>query len=403
MVAGHLQEKKGYFYCVLNYKDADGKRKTKWISTGLEVKGNKKRAEKLLIEERRNFKVPTQITDDDLLFSDFLMEHWLPVVKSNIELTTYGSYLNMCESVIVPYFKEKKIMLKDMKPKDIQDFYTLQAQRVKASTVKHYHAIIHKALEHAIKLELLMYNPSDRVEKPRVQQFIAEYYSAEELTRLFEATKEEDIGLLIKLTAFYGFRKSEALGLKWSAIDFDNNTITIRHVVTQVNVDGKKHLVQKDRTKRKASYRTMPLVDDFKTELLKLKEQQAYYKQLCKKSYDTRYEEYVFVDSMGTIFEPNYVSRRFKALLKKNGLKDIRFHDLRHSSASALAKAGVQMKQIQEWLGHSDYSTTANIYAHLQSDAKMQTAESMLEGLKMETGKRSKEKEAPSKDEASIM
>ena len=86
---------------------------------------------------------------------------------------------------------------------------------------------------------------------------------------------------------------------------------------------------------------------------------------------------------MGQRLKPNTLSAGFKRMLKKAGLRDIRLHDLRHSCASLLLANGVPMKQIQEWLGHSDVSTTANIYAHLDYQSKVSSAEAMLAGLGM--------------------
>ena len=133
MVAGHLREKKGYFYAVLNYTDAHGNRKTKWIATGLAVKGNKKRAEAFLQEQRRSFQEDVPITGD-VLFADF-MEQWLTVIKSSVAVTTFASYSNMVKKVIVPYFRERQIALQELSAKHIQDFYLKELERVSASSV----------------------------------------------------------------------------------------------------------------------------------------------------------------------------------------------------------------------------------------------------------------------------
>lgn len=402
MVSGHLSVKKGYYYCVLSFNDELGKRKTKWISTGLPEKGNKKKAEAILVEERRKFVPPAEARDADVLFADFLKHQWLPAVKGNIELTTYSSYQGMLESRVYPYFKELGVTLANLKPKHIQDFYTMQSERVKPATIKHYHAIIHEALEWAVNLELILYNPSDRVTLPRNQAFIPEYYTAEELADLFKCIKGDEMELLIQMACFYGLRKSEAIGLKWSAINFDDNTFVIRHVVTKARVDGKKIIVKKDRPKRMASYRTMPLFDMFRDELLAMKEQQKANRKLCGRSYHKEDEEYIFVDTMGYLYDPERVSRHFKAILRKNGLKEIRFHDTRHSAGSALCQLGVNMKEIQEWLGHSDFSTTANRYSHLTSDTKKSTMASMVRtlGLSAENVTVNQKEEATSEDAA---
>lgn len=128
--------------------------------------------------------------------------------------------------------------------------------------------------------------------------------------------------------------------------------------------------------------RTLPLVPVFKEKLLKLQEEQMEYRRVCGKCYDKRYTDYICVDEMGALISPHYLTSAFPKLLEKNGLRRIRFHDLRHSCASLLLANGVSMKQIQEWLGHSDFSTTANVYAHLDYNSKLSSADAMVNGLK---------------------
>ena len=206
-------------------------------------------------------------------------------------------------------------------------------------------------------------------------------YSADEIHALTEVAEGTKLEIPVLLASFYGLRRSEVLGLKWDAIDFEANTLEIKHIVTQASIDGKKVLVQADRAKTKSSLRTLPLVPPIRDRLLMLKGQQNTYRRLCGKSYNRDYLGYLCVDEIGNIIRPNYVSEQFPKLLEKNGLRPIRFHDLRHSCASLLLANGVPMKQIQEWLGHSDFSTTANIYAHLDYASKLSSAQAMLEGL----------------------
>ena len=376
MVAGHLHEKNGYYYIILNLTDANGKRKPKWISTKLPVKGNKKRAEQLLMEERKRYSQPTKSKDDDILFADF-MEQWLDVVKGSITTVTYSSYANMVKVIIAPYFREKNITLKGLQAKDIQDFYQEQLNRVKASTVIHYHANIHKALKYAVKVELIPSNPADRVERPKQEKFQGSFYSSEELNDLFDAVAGTRLELAVLLGAFYGLRRSEIVGLKWDAIDFKKNTITINHTVTSCNLDGKCVVLAKDTTKTKSSRRTLPLVPFFRDKLLNIKSQQEANKKLCGRSYNKDYLDYIYVDEIGDRIKPNYITGQFPKLLEKQGFRRIRFHDLRHSCASLLLASGVPMKNIQEWLGHSDFSTTANIYAHLDYSSKLTSASAM--------------------------
>ena len=374
MVAGHLHEKNGYYYIILYLTDSAGKRKPKWISTGLTIKGNKKRAEQMLMEERRKY--ANAKTGDDVLFADF-MEQWLEIVKSTVSIPTYSSYVNAVKSIIAPYFRKKKILLRDLQAHDIQMFYQEQLQRVKASSVIHYHANIHKALKYAVKNDMIPSNPADKVERPKQDKFYGNFYDRDELNKLFEAVAGTKLELPVLLGAFYGLRRSEIVGLKWSAIDFEQNTITISHTVTSCNLDGKCVIVAKDTTKTKSSRRTLPLVPYFHEKLLAVKAQQERNQKLCGRSYNREFLEYICVDDIGDRFKPNYITSQFPKLLERNGFRKIRFHDLRHSCASLLLASGVPMKHIQEWLGHSDFSTTANIYAHLDYSSKLTSASAM--------------------------
>ena len=373
MIAGHLQEKKGLYYMVLSYKDKSGKRISKWLPTGLPVKGNKKRAEFLAGEAA---------IDRDMPFSSYLVQ-WMEIARSTLKPNTAAGYASMIQKPIAPYFQQRGITLGGLQAVDIQMFYTDQLKRVSANTVIHYHAIIHRALKYAVKTDLIDVNPADKVERPRKDRFTASFYDGNEVNRLFQAARGTPLELPVMLAAFYGLRRSEVVGLKWDAIDFENKTIAIRHTVTACTEKGRRIEVAADTTKTASSRRTLPLVPAFQTKLAALKEQQEKNRILCGRSYCTDYLGYVLVDAMGNRLKLSYISTAFPVLLKRNGLRPIRFHDLRHSCASLLLKNGVPMKQIQEWLGHSDFSTTANIYAHLDAGSKLTSAQAMEKGLGM--------------------
>ena len=382
MIAGHLQEKKGLYYMVLSYKDKSGKRVSKWLPTGLPVKGNKKRAEDMLMAARAKFVAVEAAIDRDMPFSSYLVQ-WMEIARSTLKPNTAAGYASMIQNPIAPYFQQRGITLGGLQAVDIQMFYTSQLKRVSANTVIHYHAIIHRALKYAVKTDLIDVNPADKVERPRKDRFTASFYDGNEVNRLFQAARGTPLELPVMLAAFYGLRRSEVVGLKWDAIDFENKTIAIRHTVTACTEKGRRIEVAADTTKTASSRRTLPLVPAFQTKLAALKEQQEKNRILCGRSYCTDYLGYVLVDAMGNRLKLSYISTAFPVLLKRNGLRPIRFHDLRHSCASLLLKNGVPMKQIQEWLGHSDFSTTANIYAHLDAGSKLTSAQAMEKGLGM--------------------
>ena len=382
MVAGHLREKNGYYQMVLSFKDSTGKRKTKSISTGLTVKGNKRKAEKMLDELRKTYE--DEISKEnksasDILFTEFMKE-WLGMIKNSVEMSTYGSYSYIVEKRIIPYFEDKQIPLKELTPTDIQRYYThcLLVEHVSANTVIHRHANIHKALKYAFKVGLIPYNPADRVERPRKNSFSSEIYGDKELEALFAAAKGTRLELAVILGAFYGLRRSEIVGLKWDAIDFEKKRFSIQYTVTETNIGGKQTIVEKERTKTKSSRRTLPIVEPFEKLLLELRTAQEENRRVCGRSYCTDYLEFVYVDELGQRIKPGYITMAFQKLLQKNGLKRIRFHDLRHSCASLLYAHGVSLKDIQEWLGHSTISTTANIYTHLDYSSKETSANAIL-------------------------
>jgi len=392
MVAGHLREKNGYYHMVLSYTDANGKRQTPSKSTGLTVKGNKKRAEAMLVEARKaketELQRRTKAKDNfgydntsELLFTKYLA-NWLEMMYNSVETTTYSCYESTIRNRIIPYFDNHYpgLLLCEIMPKHIQDYYTyeLKVNKVSANTVIHRHANIRKALQYAFKTGLIDSNPADKVERPKKEKFIGSFYSEKELEQLFSEVKGDPVELGVILAAFYGLRRSEAVGLKWSAIDFKKKTITICHTVTQTYIDGKSTIIEKDRTKTKSSYRMLPLVPPFEELLCQLKTQQALNRRLCGRSYNKEYSDYIYVNEIGDRIKPGYITQHFSLLLERKGLRRIRFHDLRHSCASLLYSNGVSLKEIQEWLGHSDISTTSNIYTHLDFSSKVASANAIM-------------------------
>ena len=148
----------------------------------------------------------------------------------------------------------------------------------------------------------------------------------------------------------------------------------IRHTVTDVYIDGKLEIMSSDTTKTKSSYRTLPLVPAFEEILLKMKAEQARNKKLCGSSYCTDYLDYIYVNPLGELIRPDFLSHHVPDMLVKHNMPRIRFHDLRHSCASLLYANGIPMKDIQAWLGHSTIATTANIYTHLKEESKINSA-----------------------------
>ena len=189
-VSGHLEEKRGIFQMVLNWKDQNGERGRKSISTGLPIKGNKKRAEGMLaLARKEQAQLIAEMPDvSDLLFADF-MEQWLEVIKKDIKLTTFGGYQMNVQKGIAPYFREKEILLRKLTADDINEFYEEELERIKATSIHKYHANISKALKFAVKKGLIPYSIMDRVDRPKPERFVGKFLKQSEVVDLFEAVK----------------------------------------------------------------------------------------------------------------------------------------------------------------------------------------------------------------------
>ena len=387
MVAGHLTLKNGRYYAVLNYRNAGGQRKTKWISLGLPEKGNKRKAEAELARLRAEFEPPKEVgvLSSDMLFADYLLE-WLEIAKGRLAVATYSSYAAMIKKPVGPYFRQRNLTLRELEARHLQMFYSEMLRKVKPNTVIHYHAIIHSALKYAVKTDMLVQNVADKVDRPKKNSFQPVFLSAEEMQKMFEALRGTKLELPVLVAAFYGFRRGEVLGLKWDAIDFERGTISVIRTVTTITVDGKQTEIEQQSAKTKSSLRTLPLIGSFREYFLQVKEAQELNKQICGNCYNHEYDGFVFVDELGERMRANYLTSAFPKFLEDHGLRRMRFHDLRHSCASLLLANGVPLKHIQEWLGHSDFTTTANIYAHLDYKSKITSAQAMETGLALPEG-----------------
>lgn len=377
-MTGSLQTKSGKYYAVINTTDTNGKRKQKWISTGIETAGNNKRkAEKRLREILQEYEKNTPVFSTDILFSDFVIE-WLKSVKMSVDVVTYQGYKLIANAHIIPYFENLNIKLTNVKRETIQKYINLKSENGKLDgtgglspkTIKTHKLILNLVFKEAIKQELIYKNPCEFVILPKMQRREPSFYTITQINTLFDSIKNEPIYPLVYITLIYGLRRSEVLGLKWDSVDFENNKFTIKHTVVHIET-----VVEKDTTKTNASYRSFPLTVEAKRIFIDLKSLEE--KNRCLFGKDYTENDYIFKWDNGKTYRPDYITRKFSKLLEKVGLPHIRFHDLRHSCASLLIANGYNLKDIQEWLGHSDIRVTANIYAHLDTERKKNIALSM--------------------------
>ncbi len=387
MITGSVQINKGYYFIVFNMYNEYGKRKPEWHSTGLKVDNNerknnqiRKQAEKMLNEELVRVNAENSFSNkmntiaknskySNMLFSDYMLE-WLANIKPKVVQSTYIGYEQVVKGRLCPYFKSKKIKLIDLRPRDIQDFINyLYKQRLKGSTIAHYTSNMNTALKEAVIAEIIPSNPMDRIESVKKEVYIPEFYTDDELIELIEVIKTQKLELPLTLGIIYGLRREEILGLTWNAIDFKNKSITIRKTVGRGKYDGVTQFLIKDIPKNKSSYRTLPMFD-FITDLLKkYKEKYKLNEKIFGSTYITDYKDFICLMDNGELVKPDYVDRTFSRILKENGFRHIRLHDLRHSCATLLLRNGVPLPEIQKWLGHSNIVTTQR-YSHLDQNDK---------------------------------
>jgi len=331
LVAGHLTLKNGRYYAVLNYRNAGGQRKTKWIALGLPEKGNKRKAEAELAKLRAEFEPPKEVGDlsSDMLFADYLLE-WLEIAKGRLAVATYSSYAAMIKMPVGPYFRQRNLTLRELEARHLQMFYSEMLRKVKPNTVIHYHAIIHSALKYAVKTDMLIQNVADKVDRPRKNSFQPVFLSADEMQKMFEALRGTKLELPVLVAAFYGLRRGEVVGLKWDAIDFEQGTISVKRTVTSTIIDGKYQEFEQQSAKTKSSLRTLPLIGSFREYFMQVKEAQELNKQVCGNCYNYEYDGFVFVDELGERMRVEYLTNAFPKFLESHGLRRMRFHDLRH-------------------------------------------------------------------------
>ena len=387
-----LRDRNGIYHVVVYWINPITKeQESKSKSTGLRLKGNKKKAEEIgeafLQEVKEKFNNAYQKEEieknfekkEKIKFLNFL-EQSITNNKNSIEYTTYKSYRDQ-QKIIERFFSVKNLDLENVTVADILDFYNYlsNVRKNTKNTVIHYHALLRKTFTEAYIRKLIKENIMLEIPRPKKEKYISEVFNLKEINIFLNHIKGHRFELEMNLALFYGFRRSELLGLRFSVIDFDNNTILVN---TKITSSEKEKLVPKQKMKNDSSYRIMPLLDSIKKLIIQRMERIKKDKHFFKSIYTKKWEGFVCVGENGELIKPDRVTRTFRKLINECGLKKIRLHDLRHSCATLLYEQDIQLKDIQMWLGHSDIQTTANIYSHFDYTRKEKTGKIIEKSLK---------------------
>ena len=380
-----LKIKEDRYYAVINYKEG-ATYKQKWISLDLPVKNNKRKAEAMLDEIKREYADGFQTPEADMLFTTYIKQ-WLNRKKDCVELSTWEGYQIYAERHIIPYFEPKRLTLRNIKPKDIQDYFQYKYTHgrldgkeggLSIPSIKKHGIVIKEVLDDAVINDLIIRNPSLGVKMPakNISKRERVFLTEESANATLHAFEGHPLQALVYVTLYYGLRRSEVLGLRWSAIDFERNTLTINHTVVK-----NRTIVEKDKTKTQSSFHTYLLIQDVKEVLLREYEKRS--AQIKSFGRDYKKSDYVFTWEDGRLFRPDYITRAFQRVLEQHNLPRMRFHDLRHSTASVLYDKGWDIKDIQSWMRHSSIDVTGDIYTHISEDRKSKMAQRLNSTFKI--------------------
>lgn len=385
-MTGTLYISKGKYY-VNVYNRHSGK--CECLPTGIPaVKGRKREAEAKQRELVDAFEKRMHLKSDYSTVWEYI-EHWVSereadVRRGYLDVVTYDGYRVNIERHILPYFKERNIMLKTIGRKDIQDFVDYMSENgrldgkggLSPKTIHEFKMELRMIFAMAIDEQYMYQNPCDfKIKMPKQQKKDKEVYTEEEAKAFFEAIKDDRLFPLLLFILITGMRKSEALGLRWQSVDFQRGTLTVEHTVVQS--DSGIH--QKNSTKNESSHRTYIMSDEIMRILQKMKADEEKHRELFGTEYNEN--DYVFKWESGTPYRPDFITYRLAKLQKDNNMKHVCVHGLRHSCATILHEKGYSLKDISAYLGHKDIQTTSNIYTHLTNQKRKVISTGMSEAF----------------------
>lgn len=341
-----------YLYMDLG-KDEDGHRVRKY-GTYPSLSAARRARDQFLIQKAKDeLIIPVELTLDDWL------EEWIRevIIPNRAETTVYG-YRSIIQNHISPALGS--IPLQALSPKDIQHYYAEMMRRkgLSPNTVRRHHDLLSAALHAAMRQDLILRCPTDRVEAPHAIYKETRYYTADTLKKLYQLVEGHPLELVVHLAGSLGLRREEICGLKWDSVDFQLRKIHIRAARTAA---GSK-IIDKE-TKNRSSTRVLHMGDDIYHLLRRERLRQNKLKLIRGQHWMG--SNYVALDRRCHPLAPNHLTRIFSEFIRDNGLPPLTLHGLRHTFATVASAQGVPLFDIGKALGHSTPNTTGKIYTHL--------------------------------------
>lgn len=406
-----LYKKNNYYYVRINYYVAN-ERKSKNYPTGIAVgevntaKGRKaeKAALKKMAELHQSFKVPGIVAVDKEQYVVDTIRAWLDHCRGSKSASTIAGYQYAANDLLLYFGEICPVKTAELTSSMIERYLVWERNRRKLeytgeykkqskysdgsgveNTLKHRTTLLRSVLQYAKREGIVVRNVASirdsQIDLPSPQRHEFDVLNIEEAKCLIHMLDGEELWFKVAviLALIFGLRRSEVIGLRIHDIDFEKGILRITHTVTQQTIDGKDTLVSKPFTKNRHA-KTFALTKDMIDLLKELIEEHRKNEKLFGKDYECQWMDYLFRHPDGRLISPNLLTSQFAKYIKKNGLKNVRFHDLRHSCASILFANGADLLTIQEVLGHQQLTTTIS-YTHRINEKKSMVLEEMSNQL----------------------
>jgi len=358
-----LKGKKYYAVVEVGTDPLTGKRRRIWHPAGT----TKRSAQRLLGQLLDDLDTNTFLEPEAITVARYLVDEWLPFTKNEIRHATFDSYRRNIENHVVPHIGAAK--LQALRPLDLTRYYStlLESGRrdgnggLSAKSVRNIHQTLRKAFDDAVQLHYLRSNPAVGAKPPKpsgTSTDTVRYWTAVELRSFLTRNRDHRHSYLWTLAASTGMRRGELLGLRWRDVDLAAGRLSVRQTIISVGYE-----IMRSEPKTAKGARTIDL-DPGTVQFLRAHRAEQILEQRFIDHTD-RDEDLVFCREDGDTYHPDFVRQSFERRVRASPVRRIRFHDLRHTHATLMLKAGIAPKIVSERLGHATVAFTMEVYAHV--------------------------------------
>lgn len=309
------------------------------------------------------------LTDAGKLTVRAFFDRWLEATSPTLRAVTVRRYRDLVRLHVTSVIGNTP--LAKLTAADVQRLYADRLKVLSPTTVRYVHAVLHHALDDAVKWGLLVRNVADAVEPPQKARTEMRVWNAEQVRQVLRAAADDPLEALWRLAIYTGMRRGELLAVKWSDLDLDAGALFVQRSLGR----GLTARLEEGEPKSRSGRRRIALSPSVVDILRRHRVRQLEHRLALGDAYEDR--GVVFANDTGGHLHPNVLYRRFGALIMRAGVPTIRFHDLRHTSATLLLAEGVHGKIVQERLGHANIAMTLDLYSHVTADMQRQAADAL--------------------------